>query len=777
MFVKFWFSCASSAALLMIGVAQAQTTSASLEEIIVTAQKVSTNVQTTPIAVQTVSSAEVTAAGVSDAKDLNRLFSSLSVQEEGGSGSNFFIRGVGNVNGNPNGDSGVAVDLDQIYFSRPYGPDLSFYDIERIEVLKGPQGTLYGRNATGGVINIISTKPTIGNFGGYARVELGNYGEVRTNAAVDLPILPTLEARVAFQTNVHNGYLTDGYDDSKTQGGRVHLLWAPTSALSVLLTAEYDHAGGHGNESVPAPNNRFLTSNPWAGTGSPQIMSYISALAQQPPFANQGTLPRYFTGPGSCYPGCLRPGLLEPVGQPYQVNDNGFIDTTTKSLRADMEWNFDFATLSVIPGMLNTYYNTIFFLGPPPLLENGFAHQQSLEIRLASPQNQRLTWLVGASGQQERQGYIIISDLGIPFAYAGTFQPDVEDHAAGVFAQTSFAILPTLSLITGARYTKEHKNSFNETADNAAIVPFLAVHATAPENRVSSVAPTWRIGLDWMATPDNFLYTSFATGFHSGGLEFGLPPTRQICVPVYNGTPAQFIASETGCDAAGSYKPEHLKAYTIGSKNRFLDNRFQINAEIYDWKYTDLQVGTLGLSNPMQTNQVVVNAGNASIRGVDLEARAQITAHDEAGISGNYNRSRYGQLEFANFIVGSPFPPNVNNFSGRSFINAPDVTFTVHYQHIFDFGDGTITPLVSAQHSSTVLYSLEPLQSQAGYTKVDLALTYRSAQDRYELSLFGRNVGNVATLNSSGGSDSSTGLPFVNIAPPRTFGGSVQVKF
>ena len=790
MLKKAWLCGASCAALMTAHAAYAQ--QKGLETIIVTAQKVRANVQKVPQAVQTVAGRAVLAAGVDNAKDLNRLVSSLSVQVAAGGASSFYIRGVGDDNGNATTDSGVAVSLDQVFFSRAYGPDLVFYDLDRIEVLKGPQGTLYGRNATGGAINIVTTKPTMGAFNGYARLELGDYGEIRSNAAVNLPLSPTLEARIALQTDEHSGYLTDGYDDNKNRAGRIHLLWKPTADFSLLVSGEYDHSGGKGQEPVDYLNNQFQFSNPYLGGVSPQVNAYIFGLAAAagppgpmgPGNANLGTPAHYFTAPGSCYPGCLPRGFTDasasPVGQPYVFTNNGYLDTTVQSIRADLEWNLGFGTLSVIPAALNTYYDTLFHNGPPPFFNDGSSRQQSLEARIASPQDQRLTWLAGIFGLQEKQGFQQIVALGAPFAYQGQFEPDLLDKAGGVFTQGTFKILPTLSLVAGARYSVENKVNTNAIADNSAIAPIpgLVEYAVAPINKEHSEAPTFRIGLDWQVLPDNLLYASYATGFHSGGLQQGQPPVRPLCVPDLSSPTALAASLNQPCDAPGDYKPEKLKAYTIGSKNRFFDNRFQINVEGYYWDYTNLQVGTLGLVNPGQTGQVVQNAGKATIKGFDVDARAQLTSNDTVGLSLNYNHSRYGTLEFFNYIVGSPFPPSISNLSGQTFVNAPDLTFTASYDHVFSFPSGaTLTPNISAQYSSLITYSVSPAQTQPAFYKIDLSLTYRSPSDKYEIGLFVRNVNNAVTLTGGAGIDSTANQPYVFLAPPRTFGGNLQVNF
>ena len=758
------------------GIAQTQT-SGRLEEIVVTAQRVRSSAQRTPIAIQTINGRTIVAAGINNARDLQRIVPGLTVQFGGGGGASFFIRGVGNRNLNATNDNGLAIDLDQVFFSRGVGPDLVFYDLDRVEVLKGPQGTLYGRNATGGSINLISTKPVLGKFDGYARLELGDYGEVKSNAAINVPISDTLAARVAMQTVNHDPYTKDGYDNADTQGVRTHVLWKPTADFSALVSAEWAHDGGTGPDAVPYPNDKFLTSDPYDGGGSPQAMAFVSSVAAAN--KNIGFNPVYFKNPNSCVPGCIPAGLLPTQPGPYQVRNNGYLDNTIVTFRADLEWNLGFANLTVIPAILNTNYRDIFYPGPQPVYNKASARQQSIEARLASPQNQALTWIGGVFYENEHQSYFTFGTQS-PNTFGIQNSPDLQTKAGGVFAQATYRIIPTLSFTAGVRYSVEDKANYNSDAETVSYSPggpFGPNYAFTAQNTEHAEAPTFRAGFDWQVRPTNLLYTYFSTGFHSGGLEPGAPATRPICQPNPALPPPVLINDFRGCDEPSTYQPEFLKAYTVGSKNRFFDNRLQVNVEAYDWEYQNLQVLALGLGNPDITVQRINNAGNARVRGVDIEARAQITPNDALSLTANYNSSAYGPFVYYTVIYPVIARPNI--LTGKQFSNAPAWSLTGTYAHDFDLPSGArLTPSITVQYKTKTFYFYNPLSYQVAYTKIDMDLTYRSPRDRYELGLFVRNLTNVVTLFSPTGSiDPATNVPWVNLAPPRTFGGSATVNF
>ena len=772
---------ASYAALIGSISAQAQVPrSRAIEEIIVTAVKVRTNVQKTPIAIQTIPGKAILTAGVATAKDLQRLVPSMFIADTGGGGASFFIRGVGNLNESPTNDPGIAVSLDQMFFSRAYGPDLVFYDLDRVEVLKGPQGTLYGVNSTGGSVNIVTTKPDVDKISGYGRLELGNYAQMRWDGAANVPLSPTLAARVAFQTNNHSGYMSDGYNDADSKAGRVHLLWKPTSDFSLLLSGEAAHDGGRGIEGVPFVNNAFVSSDPYQGAASPFIMNYVASQAGAN--GNVGPVPFYRADPRSCFPGCLPPQFNNAPPGPFQTQTNGYIDTSIVSFRADLEWNLGFANLSVVPTLLNTNYNTSFYGGPEATYNKGSAHQQSFELRLASPQDQKLTWITGLFARHERQDFFYLSQSDGFNEFIQFNDPKLDTNNGGVFAQTSYKIIPSLTLTAGIRYSVENKVGTNDVTSTAVYPfapPFISpTYALTPTTKQHDEAPTFRAGLDWQVTPDNLLYFNFSTGFHSGGLEPGAPATRPLCTPNPSDPPPVLQQDFRNCDTPSTYAPEKLKAYAIGSKNRLFGNRMQLNLEAYEWDYNNLQANTLGIVNPGITGLRTENAGNSVIRGVDADMRIALSPDDLVNANVNFNHSAYGQ--FVSYVV-FPFAAFTTQLTGEPFLNAPAFVANVTYAHNFDFaGGGSLTPSANVAYRSKIVYIYDtrnnPVEQNANF-KVDLNLDYLSPHGRYEVQLFVRNLADKATILSNQGLQSVYPGAAVSVAPPRTYGGSLTVRF
>src|ERR1700737_2431535 len=218
---------------------------AALEEIVVTAQRREENLQRAAIAVSAITGSLMSDANAIKVQDLTQLVPSLQVSTAAGPYPLFYLRGVGNFNGNAFSDAAIAFNVDGVYISRPSSTSGTFYDLDRVEVLKGPQGTLYGRNATGGAINVITHEPT-DELSGEATIDFGNYGAKNFNGVLNAPLSPTVAARLSVQSTQHDGYMSDGTDDDKGRAARLRVKVTPNDALTIDTSADYYHQGGKG---------------------------------------------------------------------------------------------------------------------------------------------------------------------------------------------------------------------------------------------------------------------------------------------------------------------------------------------------------------------------------------------------------------------------------------------------------------------------------------------------------------------------------------------------
>lgn len=330
----------------------AEEENAGLAEIIVTAQRREENLQKAAIAVSAVSPDQLVRGGVTDPTQLTNLVPSLQIAKAAGPYALFYLRGVGNFNANALSDSAIAFNIDGVFVARPSSTGGVLYDIDRIEVLKGPQGTLYGRNATGGAINIITRKPELGKFGGDASVSYGNYDAIQFNAALNAPLGERAAVRAAGQYVKHDGYMTDGTSDQNDLSGRIQFKFEASDTITINLGGDYYRQRGRGLGSTILTD---AVTNRRVGLGDPLTRPAFNGI--------------YFFPSGN---------ILQ-----LPVNDV-FLDNNSWGVYASLDADLGFADLTVIPSYRGASIN--FRSTTPTFLINQREKdkQFTLETRLAS---------------------------------------------------------------------------------------------------------------------------------------------------------------------------------------------------------------------------------------------------------------------------------------------------------------------------------------------------------------------------------------------------------
>jgi iron complex outermembrane receptor protein len=447
---------------------------AELTEIVVTAQRRSEDLQKTPLAITAVSAAALEAQGIVNPVGLQDLVPSLNIVERGGTGTNIAIRGLVTDTTAPQGGPSVAVNVDDIFVARTQATNANFYDINRIEVLRGPQGTLYGKNSTAGAVNIITNNPGDA-FAANAAIETGDYGTINTSGMVNLPITDTLAIRGAFQTVKHDGYIGQ-LDDADSYAGRIKLLYTPIADLAILLTGHYNHIGGHG----------------------PTDVGYSLA------------------------PGAVNPS--NPWTQNLYPPDAGHLDNELWGVDGRVTWNLHFATLTYITGFeaLDIDNSQITQLQAISTFSQ-VAHQVSNELRLSSNNQSTsagsLVWVAGLYSFNEKQSYspnIMSGPLHVI-----EVEPSIPDDSQAVFAQGTYSLTDTWRLTAGIRYTRDYaaqEGTFTEMiGPNATEFPITGdVHFTNT---------SWKAGLEKDLAERVMAYASVTTGYHAGGLTDSIPAT------------------------------------------------------------------------------------------------------------------------------------------------------------------------------------------------------------------------------------------------------------
>lgn len=725
--------------------------STGLQDIVVTAQRRSENLQRAAIAVSAVAGDQLVRQSITQSTDLSRLFPAIQIQPAS-SYTQIYLRGVGTFGANSYAENSVAFNLDGVYLSRPAAPSGLFYDLERIEVLKGPQGTLYGRNATGGAINIITAKPKLDRLDGYVNAEYGNYNTVKSSGAVNLPVGNAAALRIAGQVSQHDGYFSDGSDDERTRAVRGQLLVAPAgSRYDLTISVDYAHLGGVGGGGTIVP---LVDGQKRLGASDPRVQAAYQSYAPTPPV----------------------PQIVIPNAG---SQDNRFFGAS-----ATFDADLGFAKLTVIPAYRWTHYDVTSMSGGFVLDIDERSHQSSIEARLASQRSGPFTWVFGGYYFDER----VHSNQDFNQASNRTLIASaLRTHSAAAFGQATYSILSDLRLTGGIRYTSDTKeqNTVANTIPFVGFVPgvfplkpiFVNVATTALTDKTFNKV-TWKAGIEYDIGPKSLLYASASTGYKSGVLFPALSPNNIS-------------------------KPETLTAYTLGSKNRFLDNRLQLNFEGFYWKYKDQQISHLG---PVQAAPGVYapvfitdNAGSLTIYGVETEGLFRVTPNDLLSVNVQYLHSNYDSLRYQFYstsgvapAVGCPVSPTSLagtspiakiydvNCTGRSGINAPKWTVNLGYERTFELNEaGRIRFGVNSRLQSARYLTIDYLAAvrQGSFTKTDLQLTYETKSGQYAITAYVNNIEDNFTYSGSVQSPVKSGVFYNRVDPPRIYGVRGSVRF
>jgi iron complex outermembrane receptor protein len=717
-------------------------------DIVITAQRRSENLQRAAIAVSAVQGDTLTQAGVTEATGLTRLVPSLQVASAA-SFTQIYLRGVGTFGANAFAEQGVAFNLDGVYLSRPAAPAGLFYDLDRIEVLKGPQGTLYGRNATGGAVNVITARPRIGRNEGFITAEYGNFDTIRASGAINLALGENGAFRISGQHSEHDGYYHDGYDDEDTSAVRGQLRFDNRAGLSATISADYAHVGGNGSGGTIMPL-LFGEHDRRLGPSDPAVIA--AYLARQP---------------------------TAPVPQIVARND-GYQDNDFFGLAATLEADLGFATLTVIPAYRKTdldfvNYSSSFLID---VTEN--SEQVSLEARLAN-ESDRLRWVLG--------GYVFDENVTARqfFDQASNstrINSELDTRSFAAFGQATYSLSDSFRLTAGVRYTHDNKqqDTLAITRPFVGFVPpgfpaFTPIFVEIPTNATSDVdfnKVTWRAGVEWDIAPRSLFYATVSTGFKSGVLY--------------------------AAQGRNYSNPETLTAYTVGLKNRFLDNRLQLNAEFFYWDYKDQQISHLG---PVQVATtpggpifgpvfLTENAGAATIYGAEFELQWQPTRNDVLVANLQYLHTNYDELNYQFYstsgappVLGCPFTPSTQigaspiarifdvDCSGRPVVNAPKFALNLGYQHIFDLGgSGRIIAGADTRIESSRFLSIDflPDGRQGSYMMSNARLTWETQSGNFSLTAFVNNIEDELVFSNSFQSPVKSGTLYNQFRPPRTYG-------
>jgi len=751
----------SGAALAVLALApgwaaHAQDSKSKVEDVVITATHTGlTNLQKTPISVDVVSGNDLTKENIRTFKDLMQIVPSLSVAQND-QGTNYYIRGVGGSNGNAD-DTDVGLYMDNVYIARPTIITLTdFNDIDRVEVVEGPQGTLFGRNSAGGAVNFITRAPPT-KFEFQDTLNLGNFNLVDEAARIGGPLANNVQGSLAVSYVNHNGYEHNIYpggadvDAANRMAVRGAVKWEITPDITdiVRFSSLYTDENWYVADNLAAPQN------------------YPDPLADS-------TVGNFSKVDVSLVPHNRENAYLGSNELNWKINDN----LSLKSITAEtVEQTHPCGGIIGIPDGGDTCtVNT--------------THDFTQEFNLINHYG-NLSGVVGYFYFNEMYKFLGYGWFGFapppltPTTFSGAFYQITEmpTTSNAVFIHETYQFTPTISVTGGVRYTTETRGLINEInvflagpgvtnlstglAANPATIPCVEKGQSCNGNYVGNLsapytATTPMISLNWQATPDSMIYVSATEGYKSGGFNFTYAPQSAYVPP--------------------NFGPETVWSYELGAKNDLFDHTLRLNAALFYYNWTGLQFSSL-VAPAVST---VANAGNAHSLGFELNstwkpAPGWTFTGGLTALSTRYDQfNKYAILNgFAQYLTGNP---NYNaaagtyNASGNQLANAAPLAFNITAQKDFDMSDGA-NLFIRGEYQYLGKVFFDPMNvaidSRPAVSFVNASIGYSPAHSNWQFALWGKNLANELTPT---GSAAYNPLGYA-ISDPRTYGVRINYTY
>ncbi len=747
----------------------------SLEEIIVTARKRSENIQETPIAITALSTTQLEQRSLTNLVEIgayipNVVMNTSPSSSGGGNNAQIYIRGIGQSDFLFTTDPGVGIYVDGVFHPRTLGGVMDLLDLERVEVLRGPQGTLFGKNTIGGAISLTSQKPQ-GDGSGYLEVTTGRYNRVDIRGSFDVALSDTLAAKVSMSSKNRDGYgkrlefgtdkVIDTTGDENATSARIALRWEASEDVTVDFSADYTREREKG---VPVILS-FVDDNGATFGGLGGLWNALVGGPNGLPYTSD-----FVIGNGNRY------DSYATAGNRNSLNSYGF--------SMDVDWTIDenlsLRSISAYRQM-DAFFNSDTDGSPLQFTETDQYQDQnqiSQEFQLIGTSfDDRFDWVLGVFyfdefGRDDNKvrltsglydalealpGTLNGSPLGAPTAPGGPGNPinpnldldlevfneiDIKSYAA--FSQGTFQVSDKVSITAGARYSYEKKDYFlNHSRLNSGAT--IIGNRTISENW-SSFTPMGSV--DFQVNEDALVYASITQGFKSGG---------------FNGRPI----SE---GAVSSFEPEKVLSYEVGFKTDWAESRLRLNGAIFYADYTDMQLGSISADENGVLALRIQNAGKARIKGFELEMQARPTA----------NFDLIGSVGYVDFEI-TELAAGVQDFTiTAQAIKTPEWNASFGAQYTWDISDDSSMSLRGDwTYQSKTYQDVQNTEMIAapGYSLLNARLTYMNDEGNWEMALFVTNLTDKAYIASAYQTLTSFGTANLIYGRPREWGLTVKKRF
>lgn len=713
-------------------------------EIIVTAQKRSENLQKVPAVIDVVSADDIRERGVTDLSRLTNLTTGILLTPQRSS-LQIFSRGLGQSDGQVFTTASVEVDLDGINLPKT-AQQLALFDIGSIQVLKGPQGILYGRNAIGGAVVVTTQKPELGRFAAGGSFEYGNYDYIHGQAAVSVPLGQVAAVRAAVNYEKHDGYLTNGANDLDSLAGRLTFVIEPSDRVSLTASALFVDRNGHGFISQTLPYAPAANGNPW--------------------FANQ----------------VPTTGILGPdIDFSRPENNQGYFNNKAVLLNANLTIKLtDELTFSYLPGYLN-YKSEMLgatFYSPNGVLQSYQAVSIGEDIKEYSNEvrfnyDRPGIHVVAGALQHHMDAPFNFARRGYQGAVILNGPLDATENNYALFANADIDLTPTLRLTVGARQSWDRKGIDGTFGGRRLVLD----KTNFPEFKNFS----WKIGLSYDVSPDVMVYAHVQTGY--------LPGHYQTQPRAYDPAPA-------GLGLPLRVKEQTVTAYTAGFKSTFMDRRVTLNAEAFYYDYSNLHVNQripLIVAGAPTTVGVFANIKKARIYGADADLSVRIFENGRLSVGLALLDAQIVDSGFSvvQAMDSDGVTKNVADPSlhGYRLPFSPTLTVNLGYEHTFRLTNGgeVVATVASHHESERWLDYVHPNSVgalQGGFWKTDASLTYNAPEKKWYIGAWVRNLENSATysgysansLRDASGTVVGT-FGTATIDAPRTYGVKAGFNF
>ncbi|MCC6920651.1 MAG: TonB-dependent receptor [Alphaproteobacteria bacterium] len=734
-------------ALTLAGAAFAQNPPAAddSEEIVVTAQKREQKLQDVPVAVSAFTAKTLENQATISLLNLSAKAPNVILQPVGYSpfASMFYIRGLGFQDVESSFEPSVGTEVNGVYLTRNSGALMDFFDIESVEILRGPQGTLYGRNTIGGLVSVRTKRPD-GAFNGNAQVTVGDHGRKEGRFGMNFPISDTLSGRISLLYKKYDGYnynVTQDRDEGfqETVAGRATFHWQPTEKFdaTLILDRDHEHGSGASMRNAGLPGNSFTSLSPTDG----------------PAYHTYGDVPIF--------------SRVKTWGATLEMNYDVGIGTVT-SVTGYRKFD-DHLTSDYDAGA-----SSLAFFHGERIQSH---HQFSEELRIASNGDGRLNYVFGVyfldqsyKISNDQNAKLFIPGLGSIWIINDAQRASQDNTAVAVFGQLDYNVTEKLIVTVGGRYSYEEKDFTNDPLDP--VNPFtgnklpIVTDADKAAYLERSFKDDWtkftpKVGISYKFNDDVMAYAQWQQGLRSGGFN-GRANTQS---------------------AVGPFGTETVDAYEIGLKTTLADGKLRFNLAAFRNDYSDVQTGTQGeirdaTGAVIGFQSIVVNAASQRIDGVELEANWSVSDDFTVNFNAGWLDARYTDY-IADLTSDGVANPTDNTDLPLPFAPKWSGSLGATWSHDFQFGtitvNGNAVYMDDVYTSSGTINRTSDVFIRKANTLFDATITYESPDQMWRVSLWGKNLADKLYINNTFGLGALGNLRIY--APPMTWGLDVGVSF